>query len=63
MVLDDHRAGAAAPVYNHGYAASREQAMRYFKVRYIGPSNWWLAFKQSSKVVTQPLQAGAVALN
>ena len=23
-------------VYNHGYAASREQAMRYFKARYIG---------------------------
>ena len=26
-------------VYNRGYAASREQAMRYFKARYIGPSN------------------------
>jgi len=26
-------------VYNHGYAASREQAMRYFKARYVGPSN------------------------
>ena len=25
-------------VYNRGYAASREQAMRYFKARYIGPS-------------------------
>ena len=25
-------------VYNHGYAASREQAMRYFKARYVGPS-------------------------
>ncbi|MGA7664528.1 MAG: hypothetical protein WBW13_06715, partial [Pseudolabrys sp.] len=24
-------------VYNRGYAASREQAMRYFKARYIGP--------------------------
>jgi hypothetical protein len=24
-------------VYNHGYATSREQAMRYFKARYIGP--------------------------
>jgi hypothetical protein len=24
-------------VYNRGYAASREQAMRYFKTRYIGP--------------------------
>src|SRR5262245_12216693 len=24
-------------VYNHGYAASREQAMRYFKARYVGP--------------------------
>ena len=23
-------------VYNRGYAASREQAMRYFKARYIG---------------------------
>ena len=23
-------------VYNHGYAASREQAMRYFKARYVG---------------------------
>ena len=28
-----------ASVYNRGYAASREQAMRYFKARYIGPSN------------------------
>jgi hypothetical protein len=26
-------------VYNHGYAASREQAIRYFKARYIGTSN------------------------
>ena len=26
-------------VYNRGYAASREQAMRYFKARYLGPSN------------------------
>jgi hypothetical protein len=27
-------------VYNRGYAASREQAMRYFKARYVGrPSN------------------------
>jgi hypothetical protein len=26
-------------VYNHGYAASREQAMRYFKARYVRPSN------------------------
>ena len=26
-------------VYNRGYAASREQAMRYFKARYIGPLN------------------------
>ena len=26
-------------VYNQGYAASREQAMRYFKTRYVGPSN------------------------
>jgi hypothetical protein len=24
-------------VYNHGYAASREQAMRYFKARYMSP--------------------------
>jgi hypothetical protein len=24
-------------VYNRGYAASREQAMRYFKARYRGP--------------------------
>jgi hypothetical protein len=24
-------------VYNHGYATSREQAMRYFKARYVGP--------------------------
>ena len=24
-------------VYNHGYAASCEQAMRYFKARYVGP--------------------------
>jgi hypothetical protein len=23
-------------VYNHGYAASPEQAMRYFKARYVG---------------------------
>jgi hypothetical protein len=23
-------------VYNRGYAASREQAMRYFKARYMG---------------------------
>jgi hypothetical protein len=23
-------------VYNRGYAASREQAMRYFKARYVG---------------------------
>jgi hypothetical protein len=26
-------------VYNRGYAASREQAMRYFKARCSGPSN------------------------
>jgi hypothetical protein len=26
-------------VYNRGYAASREQAMRYFKARYIRPAN------------------------
>ena len=26
-------------VYNRGYAASREQAMRYFKARYVGPAN------------------------
>ena len=26
-------------VYNHGYATSRGQAMRYFKARYVGPSN------------------------
>ena len=25
-------------VYSRGYAASREQAMRYFKARYVGPS-------------------------
>jgi hypothetical protein len=25
-------------VYNHGYAASREQAMRYFKARYVVPT-------------------------
>ena len=37
MVLDDNRTGATASVYNHGYAASREQAMRYFKARYVGP--------------------------
>jgi hypothetical protein len=24
-------------VYNRGYAVSREQAMRYFKARYVGP--------------------------
>src|SRR5262249_15211314 len=24
-------------VYNRGYATSREQAMRYFKARYVGP--------------------------
>ena len=24
-------------VYNRGYAASREQAMRYFKTRYVSP--------------------------
>ena len=24
-------------VYNRGYAANREQAMRYFKARYLGP--------------------------
>ena len=24
-------------VYNRGYAASREQAMRYLKARYLGP--------------------------
>ena len=24
-------------VYNRGYAASREQAMRYFKAKYVGP--------------------------
>jgi len=28
-----------AAVYDRGYAASREQAMRYFKARYLGPSN------------------------
>jgi hypothetical protein len=26
-------------VYNRGYAASCEQAMRYFKAWYLGPSN------------------------
>ena len=37
--LDDNRAGATALGVNHGYAASREQAMRYFGARYSGPSN------------------------
>ena len=36
MVLDDNGAGAT---YNRGYAASREQAMRYFKARFRGASN------------------------
>ena len=26
-------------VYNRGYAASREQAMRYFRARYVGSTN------------------------
>jgi len=26
-------------VNNRGYAVNREQAMRYFKTRYVGPSN------------------------
>ena len=39
MVLDDNCAGATPSVYNRGYAASREQAMRYFKARYIRPAN------------------------
>jgi hypothetical protein len=26
-------------VYNRGHAASREQAMRYFKARYVGSTN------------------------
>jgi hypothetical protein len=26
-------------VYNRGYAASREQAMRYFKAHYVGSKN------------------------
>ena len=26
-------------VFNRGYAVSHEQAMRYFKTRYLGPSN------------------------
>jgi hypothetical protein len=30
---------ATPSVYNRGYAASREQAMRYFKARYLGSSN------------------------
>ena len=34
MVLDDNRAEQPPSVYNRGYAASREQAMRYFKARY-----------------------------
>ena len=32
------RTNGEPSVYNRGYAASREQAMRYFKARYIGPS-------------------------
>ena len=33
--------------------------MRYFKARYIGPSNEWLAFKESSKAVTEASTGGA----
>jgi hypothetical protein len=33
------RTNGEPSVYNRGYAPSREQAMRYFKARYIGPSN------------------------
>jgi hypothetical protein len=29
----------SGPGWVHNYAASREQAMRYFKARYLGPSN------------------------
>jgi hypothetical protein len=38
VVVDDNGAGATTigSDYNRGYAASREQAMRYFKARYVG---------------------------
>ena len=39
VVLDDNRAGAPPSFYNHGYAASREQAMRYFKARWVASIN------------------------
>jgi hypothetical protein len=39
VVLDDNRAGAPPSVYNHGYAVSREQAMRYFKARWVASIN------------------------
>jgi hypothetical protein len=37
LVLDDTAREQPPSVYNRGYAASREQAMRYFKARYVGP--------------------------
>ena len=39
VVLDVTAREQPPSVYNHGYAVGREQAMRYFKARYIGPSN------------------------
>jgi hypothetical protein len=39
VVLDDNRAGAPPSFYNHGYAVSREQAMQYFKARWVASIN------------------------
>jgi hypothetical protein len=35
VVLDNNRAEQPPSVYNHGYAASREEATRYFKARLV----------------------------
>jgi hypothetical protein len=38
-IMRHPQASEEQTVYNRGYAASREQAMPYFKARYLGPSN------------------------
>jgi hypothetical protein len=38
-IMRHPQASEEQTVYNRGYAASREQALPYFKARYLGPSN------------------------
>ena len=60
MVLDDYRAGATALGLSSRFATSREQAMRYFKARYIGPSLTTVALDKLIAVRNRSISIPAV---